>query len=63
MDKHVDTHHIEPGSPWQKAYNKNFHSIFRTNFLRRCLFRSMTEAHVAIEQWLEEYNTISHTDY
>jgi transposase InsO family protein len=57
-DKHVDTHYIEPGSPWQNAYNESFNSIFRTTCLDRWLFSSMTEARVVIEQWLEEYNTI-----
>ena len=26
--KHVGTHYIEPGSPWQNAYNESFNSIF-----------------------------------
>ncbi len=56
--KHVDTHYIEPGSPWQNAYGESFNSIFRTTCLNRWLFGSMTEARVVIEQWLEEYNTI-----
>lgn len=57
-DKHVDTHYIEPGSPWQNAYCESFNSIFRTTCLNRWLFSSMTEARVVIKQWLEEYNTI-----
>jgi transposase InsO family protein len=32
-DKHVDTHYIEPGSPWQNAYCESFNSIFRTTCL------------------------------
>jgi transposase InsO family protein len=55
---HVDTHYIEPGSPWQNAYNESFNSIFRTTCLDRWLFVSLTEARVVINQWLEEYNTI-----
>jgi len=27
-DKHVDTHYIDQGSPWQKAYCESFNSIF-----------------------------------
>lgn len=58
QDQHVDTHYIEPGSPWQNAYNESFNSIFRITCLDRWLFSSMTEARVVIQQWLEEYNTI-----
>lgn len=57
-DKHVDTHYIDPGSPWQNAYNESFNSIFRTTCLDRWLFSSMTEARVVINHWLEEYNTV-----
>jgi transposase InsO family protein len=56
--KHVDTHYIDPGSPWQNAYNESFNSIFRTTCLDRCLFSSLTEARVIIESWLDEYNTV-----
>ena len=55
---HVDTHYIDPGSPWQNAYNESFNSIFRATCLDRWLFSSMTEAKVVINQWLEEYNTV-----
>jgi len=57
-EKHVNTHYIDPGSPWQNAYCESFNSIFRTTCLDRWLFGSMTEARVVINQWLEEYNTI-----
>ena len=57
-EKHVDTHYIDPGNPWQNAYCESFNSIFRTTCLDRWLFGSMTEARVVINQWLEEYNTI-----
>ena len=57
-EKHVDTHYIDPGSPWQNAYCESFNSIFRTTCLDRWLFSSMTEACVVINQWLEEYNTV-----
>jgi len=56
--KYVDTHCIDPGCPWQNAYCESFNSIFHTTCLDRCLFCSMTEARVVINQWLEEYNTI-----
>ena len=57
-EKHVDTHYIEPGSPWQNAYSESFNSIFRTTCLDRWVFSSLTEARVVVNQWLEEYNTI-----
>jgi transposase InsO family protein len=57
-EKHVDTHYIDPGSPWQNAYNESFNSIFRTTCLDRCLFGSLTEARVIIDHWLDEYNTV-----
>ena len=57
-EKHVGTHYIDPGSPWQNPYNESFNSIFRITCLDRWLFGSMTEARVVIRHWLEEYNTI-----
>ena len=57
-ENHVDTHYIEPGSPWQNPYSESFNSIFRTTCLDRWIFSSLTEARVVIHQWLEEYNTI-----
>jgi len=33
--KHVDTHYIDPGSPWQNAYRESFNSILRTTCLDR----------------------------
>ncbi len=59
-DKHVGTHYIEPGSPWQNAYNESFNSIFRITCLDRWLFGSMTEARVVIQQWLENTTPSGH---
>lgn len=61
QERHVDTHYIDPGSPWQNAYNESFNSIFRITCLDRWLFCSLTEARVVINQWLEEYNTVRPT--
>lgn len=58
QENRVKTHYIEPGSPWQNAYNESFNSIFRTTCLDRWLFSSLTEARVVVDQWLEEYNTV-----
>ena len=54
----IGTHYIDPGSPWQNAYNESFNSILRTTCLNRWLFESVSEARAVTEQWLEEYNTI-----
>lgn len=51
-------HYIDPGSPWQNAYNESFNSIFRTTCLNRWLFCSMTETRVVTDHWLDEYNTV-----
>jgi transposase InsO family protein len=57
-EKHVNTHYITPGSPWENAYVESFNSIYRTTCLDRWLFASLTEARVIINQWREEYNTV-----
>jgi transposase InsO family protein len=54
----VHTHYIDPGSPWQNAYNESFNSIFRTTCLDRWIFQSFTEARVVTQSWLDEYNTV-----
>jgi putative transposase len=54
----IDTHYIDPGSPWQNAYNESFNSILRITCLDRWAFESVSEASTVIRQWLEEYNTI-----
>jgi len=54
----IGTHYIEPGSPWQNAYNESFNSIFRTTCLNRWDFESVVESRAVIDQWLTEYNTI-----
>lgn len=53
----VDTHYIEPGSPWQNAYGESFNSIFRDDCLNRWEFHSPREARRIIEPWLDKYNT------
>ena len=57
-EKHVKTHYISPGSPWENAYTESFNSIFRQTCLDRWLFTSLTEARVIVNQWLQEYNEI-----
>lgn len=54
--QHVDTHFIDPGSPWQNGHNESFNGVFRDGCLNRWLFTSVQEARRIITNWLEEYN-------
>jgi putative transposase len=54
--QHVDTHFIDPGSPWQNGHNESFNGVFRDGCLNRWLFASVQEARRIITHWLEEYN-------
>lgn len=54
--QHVDTHFIDPGSPWQNGRNESFNGVFRDGCLNRWLFTSVQEARRIINHWLEEYN-------
>jgi transposase InsO family protein len=54
--QHVDTHFIDPGSPWQNGHNESFNGVFRDGCLNRWLFTSVQEARCIITNWLEEYN-------
>jgi putative transposase len=53
---HVDTHFIDPGSPWQNGHNESFNGVFRDGCLNRWLFTAVQEARRLIYHWLEEYN-------
>jgi len=52
----VQTHHIDPGSPWQNAYGESFNAIFRRECLNRELFHGVLEARVKTEVWRQRYN-------
>jgi putative transposase len=54
--RHVATHFIEPGSPWQNGHNESLNGVFRDGCLNRWLFTSVQEAKRIIGNWLEEYN-------
>lgn len=54
---HVGVHYIDPGSPWQNAYNESFNAVFRDGCLDRYLFADVREACQVIEAWLNEYHT------
>jgi transposase InsO family protein len=53
---HVETHFIEPGSPWQNGHNESFNGVFRDGCLHRWLFTSVQAARRIINHWREEYN-------
>jgi putative transposase len=55
-EQHVDTHFIDPGSPWQNGHNESFNAVVRDGCLDRWLFTSVQEARRIITSWLEEYN-------
>jgi putative transposase len=52
----VETHFIDPGSPWQNGHNESFNGVFRDGCLNRWLLTSVPEARRIITRWLEEYN-------
>ena len=54
--QHVDTHFIDPGSPWQNGHNESLNGIFRAGCLDRWLLSSVHEARRIITNWLKEYN-------
>jgi putative transposase len=54
--QHVETHFIDPGSPWQNGHNESFNGVFRDGCLNRWLFDSIQEARRIINHWREEYN-------
>jgi putative transposase len=52
----VDTHCIDPGSPWQNGHNESCNGVLRDGCLHRWLFTSIQEAKRSIGHWLEAYN-------
>jgi len=52
----VNTHHIDPGSPWQNAYGESFNATLRRECLNRELFYGVLEARVKTESWRRRYN-------
>jgi transposase InsO family protein len=54
----ASTAYIEPGSPWENAYNESFNGKLRDELLAGELFTSLAEAQVLAEQYRVEYNTV-----
>jgi len=55
-ERGVQTHHIDPGSPWQNAYGESFNAILRRECLNRELFHGVLEARVKTKAWQPRYN-------
>ena len=52
----VQTHYIEPASPWQNAFGESFNGTLRREHLNRELFATLAEARVRTETWRRYYN-------
>ena len=52
----IQTHYIEPASPWQNAFGESFNSILRREFLNKHLFASLGEAQLLSHLWRKYYN-------
>ena len=53
----VQTHYIEPASPWQNAFGESFNGALRPEHLNRELFAALADARVRTETWRRYYNT------
>jgi len=53
----VQTHYIDPGSPWQNAFGESFNGTLRREHLNREVFATLAEARVLTQGWLYYYNT------
>jgi putative transposase len=54
--RQVQTHYIEPGSPWQNGYGESFNGKFRDECLNMQVFYSLAEATTVVEIWRHSYN-------
>jgi len=53
----IDTHHIDPASPWQNPYGESFNGHFRDECLNLEEFLTVLDAQVVVERWRQHYNT------
>jgi len=53
----AETHHIEPGKPWQNGYSESFQARLRDECLNCEEFWSIEHARVVLENWRHEYST------
>jgi len=52
----VDTHLIDPGSPWQHGHHERCNGVWRAGCLKRWRLTSVAEARRIMTHWREEYN-------
>lgn len=52
----IQTHYIDPASPWQNAFGESFNGTLRREHLNRELFASVLEGRVLTGAWLRYYN-------
>jgi len=55
-EKGINTQYIEPGKPWQNGYNESFNGILRDDCLNKWQFRTIREARLILDDWVDEYN-------
>lgn len=53
----VDVHFIDKGKPTQNAVIESYNGKFRDECLNEHWFKDIHEARIAIEAWIEHYNT------
>ncbi|UCF85692.1 MAG: transposase [Desulfobacteraceae bacterium] len=46
----VQTHYVEPGSPWENGYNESYNGKLRDELLNREIFFALNEAQLTIER-------------
>ena len=54
--RRIQTHYIDPGSPWQNAFEESFHDKLRQECLNLEDFATVDHARVVVEQWRRHYN-------
>jgi transposase InsO family protein len=54
----IDTHHIDPASPWQNAYGESFNARFRDECLSREEFLTVVEAQAIVDAQRGGANTM-----
>jgi hypothetical protein len=54
----INTLYIEPGSPWENGFCKNFNSKLNDEVLNGEVFFSLKEVRVLAGRWRVRYNTI-----
>jgi putative transposase len=56
LESETKTIYIDPGCPWQNAFEESFHGRFRDECLNMEEFHSLAEARVITEMWRRQYN-------